>query len=80
MRETLGFNANDNSERKMISIVYGSDLVNVSFLNFQATSEDDAKVTMETTETAVLKSVKILYICKKHYFRPSLYMSVVILL
>lgn len=33
----------------MVTIVYGNDLVNISFLNFQAMQEDVAKVTIETT-------------------------------
>uniref|UniRef100_A0A4W5PGI9 Phosphoinositide phospholipase C n=1 Tax=Hucho hucho TaxID=62062 RepID=A0A4W5PGI9_9TELE len=34
-------------EGKLVTVVHGNDLVNVSFLNFQAMQEDTAKVTME---------------------------------
>lgn len=44
MREVLGFGKAENVERKLVTIVHGSDLVNISFLNFQAMQEDTAKV------------------------------------
>uniref|UniRef100_A0AAY5E949 Phosphoinositide phospholipase C n=1 Tax=Electrophorus electricus TaxID=8005 RepID=A0AAY5E949_ELEEL len=36
-----------NAEGKLVTVVYGNDLVNVSFLNFQAMQEDTAKVWTE---------------------------------
>lgn len=48
LRELLGFGRHDYAEGKLISIVYGNDLVNISFLNLQAMQEDEAKVTMAT--------------------------------
>lgn len=48
LREVLGFGKGDNVEGKLVTIVYGNDLVNISFLNFQAMQEDTAKVTVET--------------------------------
>ncbi|KAM4536564.1 1-phosphatidylinositol 4,5-bisphosphate phosphodiesterase beta-3 [Odontesthes bonariensis] len=42
-REVLGF-GKANVEGKLVTIVYGNDLVNISFLNFQATQEEDAKI------------------------------------
>lgn len=48
LREVLGFGKGDNGEGKLVTVVHGSDLVNISFLNFQAMQEDTAKVTMET--------------------------------
>lgn len=45
MREVLGFGKGENVEGKLVTIVHGSDLVNISFLNFQAMQEDAAKVT-----------------------------------
>lgn len=49
LREVLGFGKGDNVEGKLVTIVHGNDLVNISFLNFQAMQEDTAKVNMETT-------------------------------
>lgn len=49
LREVLGFGKGDSVEGKMVTVVHGNDLVNISFLNFQAMQEDTAKVTMETT-------------------------------
>lgn len=49
LREVLGFGKGDNVEGKLVTVVHGNDLVNTSFLNFQAMQEDTAKVTMETT-------------------------------
>ncbi|KAM6909081.1 1-phosphatidylinositol 4,5-bisphosphate phosphodiesterase beta-3 [Xenentodon cancila] len=43
MREKLGF-GKENVERKLVTIVYGNDLVNISFLNLQAMQEDTAKI------------------------------------
>uniref|UniRef100_A0A7N6AB22 1-phosphatidylinositol 4,5-bisphosphate phosphodiesterase n=1 Tax=Anabas testudineus TaxID=64144 RepID=A0A7N6AB22_ANATE len=37
----------ENSEGKMVSIVHGSDLVNISFLNVVAMTEDEAKIWTE---------------------------------
>uniref|UniRef100_A0A7N8YRK7 Phosphoinositide phospholipase C n=1 Tax=Mastacembelus armatus TaxID=205130 RepID=A0A7N8YRK7_9TELE len=39
----------DNGEGKLVSIVHGNDLVNISFLNLYATQEDTAKVIRDTT-------------------------------
>ncbi|XP_046706996.1 1-phosphatidylinositol 4,5-bisphosphate phosphodiesterase beta-3 isoform X2 [Silurus meridionalis] len=36
--------AEANAEAKLLTVVYGNDLVNISFLNFQAMHEDVAKV------------------------------------
>ncbi|KAF3697647.1 1-phosphatidylinositol 4,5-bisphosphate phosphodiesterase beta-3 [Channa argus] len=44
LRELLGFNKGDYVEGKLVSIVHGNDLVNISFLNFQAMQEDAAKL------------------------------------
>lgn len=43
LRDLLGFGKGDNGERKFVTVVYGTDLVNISFLNFQAMQEDTAK-------------------------------------
>ncbi|RVE60602.1 hypothetical protein OJAV_G00182530 [Oryzias javanicus] len=43
MRDVLGV-GKDNFLGKSLTIVYGSDLVNISYLNFQAMSEDGAKL------------------------------------
>lgn len=48
LREVLGFGKGDNVEGKLVTIVHGNDLVNISFLNFQAMQEDTAKVTVVT--------------------------------
>lgn len=45
LREVLGFGKGDNVEGKLVTVVHGNDLVNTSFLNFQAMQEDTAKVT-----------------------------------
>lgn len=45
MREVLGFGKGEHVQGKLVTIVHGSDLVNLSFLNFQAMQEDTAKVT-----------------------------------
>uniref|UniRef100_A0A3Q2Y959 1-phosphatidylinositol 4,5-bisphosphate phosphodiesterase n=1 Tax=Hippocampus comes TaxID=109280 RepID=A0A3Q2Y959_HIPCM len=44
VRDLLGFVKGDNVEGKLVTIVHGNDLVNISFLNFQAMQEDTAKV------------------------------------
>ncbi|XP_047440980.1 1-phosphatidylinositol 4,5-bisphosphate phosphodiesterase beta-3 [Mugil cephalus] len=43
VREVLGF-GKENVEGKLITVVYGNDLVNISFVNFQAMQEDTAKI------------------------------------
>ncbi|KAG7243279.1 hypothetical protein INR49_011726 [Caranx melampygus] len=43
LREVLGFGKGDSVEGKMVTVVHGNDLVNISFLNFQAMQEDTAK-------------------------------------
>uniref|UniRef100_A0A3B4ALA8 Phosphoinositide phospholipase C n=1 Tax=Periophthalmus magnuspinnatus TaxID=409849 RepID=A0A3B4ALA8_9GOBI len=44
VREVLGFGKGENVEGKLVTIVCGTDLVSISFLNFQAVQEDTAKV------------------------------------
>ncbi|XP_038586692.1 1-phosphatidylinositol 4,5-bisphosphate phosphodiesterase beta-3 isoform X1 [Micropterus salmoides] len=44
LRDVLGIGKADHVEGKLITIVYGNDLVNISFLNFQAMHEDAAKI------------------------------------
>ncbi|KAM3591204.1 uncharacterized protein V6R79_024592 [Siganus canaliculatus] len=44
LREVLGFGKGDSVEGKMVTVVHGNDLVNTSFLNFQAMQEDTAKI------------------------------------
>lgn len=44
LREVLGFGKGDSVEGKMVTVVHGNDLVNISFLNFQAMQEDTAKI------------------------------------
>ncbi|XP_040887004.1 1-phosphatidylinositol 4,5-bisphosphate phosphodiesterase beta-3 [Toxotes jaculatrix] len=44
LREVLGFGKADNVEGKLVTVVHGNDLVNISFLNFQAMQEDTAKI------------------------------------
>ncbi|KAI2662370.1 1-phosphatidylinositol 4,5-bisphosphate phosphodiesterase beta-3 [Labeo rohita] len=44
-RETLGLGKGDNnSELRLLTVVYGNDLVNISFLNFQAVQDGYCKV------------------------------------
>ncbi|XP_053485238.1 1-phosphatidylinositol 4,5-bisphosphate phosphodiesterase beta-3 isoform X1 [Ictalurus furcatus] len=48
VREVLGFGKPEgNAEAKLVTVVYGNDLVNLSFLNFQAMEVDVAKVWTE---------------------------------
>uniref|UniRef100_W5LF86 1-phosphatidylinositol 4,5-bisphosphate phosphodiesterase n=1 Tax=Astyanax mexicanus TaxID=7994 RepID=W5LF86_ASTMX len=48
LRELLGFGKGEgNVEGKLVTVVHGNDLVNISFLNFQAMQEDIAKVWTE---------------------------------
>lgn len=49
LREVLGFGKGNNVEGKLVTIVHGNDLVNISFLNFQAMQEDAAKVKQAST-------------------------------
>lgn len=49
MQEVLGFGKGNNVEGKLVTIVHGNDLVNISFLNFQAMQEDTAKVKPTST-------------------------------
>ncbi|XP_077356142.1 1-phosphatidylinositol 4,5-bisphosphate phosphodiesterase beta-3 [Festucalex cinctus] len=44
VRDLLGFRKGDNVEGKLVTVVHGNDLVNISFLNFQAMQEDTAKI------------------------------------
>ncbi|XP_035531499.1 1-phosphatidylinositol 4,5-bisphosphate phosphodiesterase beta-3 [Morone saxatilis] len=44
LREVLGFGKGDHVEGKLVTVVHGNDLVNTSFLNFQAMQEDTAKI------------------------------------
>ncbi|XP_063756584.1 1-phosphatidylinositol 4,5-bisphosphate phosphodiesterase beta-3 isoform X2 [Eleginops maclovinus] len=44
LRDVLGIGKGDSVERKLVTIVYGNDLVNISYLNFQAMQEDIAKI------------------------------------
>uniref|UniRef100_A0A8C6TYA6 1-phosphatidylinositol 4,5-bisphosphate phosphodiesterase n=1 Tax=Neogobius melanostomus TaxID=47308 RepID=A0A8C6TYA6_9GOBI len=44
LREVLGFGKGENVEGKLVTVVYGTDLVNISYLNFQAMQEDTAKL------------------------------------
>uniref|UniRef100_A0A673IDV0 Phosphoinositide phospholipase C n=1 Tax=Sinocyclocheilus rhinocerous TaxID=307959 RepID=A0A673IDV0_9TELE len=49
LRETLGLIKGDSySESKLLTIVFGNDLVNLYFLNFQAVQEGYCKVTTTT--------------------------------
>uniref|UniRef100_A0A672JQ58 Phosphoinositide phospholipase C n=1 Tax=Salarias fasciatus TaxID=181472 RepID=A0A672JQ58_SALFA len=43
VRDVLGF-GKENVEGKLVTVVHGSDLVNTSFLNFQAMQENTAKI------------------------------------
>lgn len=45
VKELLGLTKEVNGEEKLLTVVYGNDLVNVSFLNFQALQVGVAKVT-----------------------------------
>eukprot|EP00079_Xenopus_tropicalis_P035132 XP_017948903.1 PREDICTED: 1-phosphatidylinositol 4,5-bisphosphate phosphodiesterase beta-3 isoform X2 [Xenopus tropicalis] len=48
MREILGFTAPEHRpEDKLFTVVHGTDIVNISFLNFMAVQEDTAKVWTE---------------------------------
>ncbi|CAI9559262.1 unnamed protein product [Staurois parvus] len=48
MREILGFtSAEQRPEDKLVTVVYGTDMVNINFLNFMAVQEDTAKVWTE---------------------------------
>ncbi|XP_040037383.2 1-phosphatidylinositol 4,5-bisphosphate phosphodiesterase beta-3 [Gasterosteus aculeatus] len=44
LRDVLGFGKGDNVEGKLVTVVHGNDLVNISFLNFQAMQKDAAKI------------------------------------
>ncbi|XP_063801030.1 1-phosphatidylinositol 4,5-bisphosphate phosphodiesterase beta-3 isoform X2 [Pseudophryne corroboree] len=45
MRETLGFSGTEQRpEEKLVTVVYGCDLININFLNFMAVQEDTAKI------------------------------------
>ncbi|XP_034020054.1 1-phosphatidylinositol 4,5-bisphosphate phosphodiesterase beta-3 [Thalassophryne amazonica] len=44
LRDVLGFGKGDNVEGKMVTVVHGNDLVNITFLNFQAMQENIAKI------------------------------------
>ncbi|MGH0179961.1 UNVERIFIED_CONTAM: hypothetical protein FKN15_010536 [Acipenser sinensis] len=47
LRDVLGFGNRDHVESKLITVVHGTDLVNLTFLNFQAVQEDTAKIWTE---------------------------------
>lgn len=49
IRDTLGLGRGEsNSDSKQLTIVYGNDLVNISFLNFHAVQDGYCKVTTTT--------------------------------
>uniref|UniRef100_A0A8C7TSP9 Phosphoinositide phospholipase C n=1 Tax=Oncorhynchus mykiss TaxID=8022 RepID=A0A8C7TSP9_ONCMY len=78
VREVLGFGKPGEGgvavEGKLVTVVHGNDLVNVSFLNFQAMQEDTAKVTMEIA-FSLLPSHPSLLSSLYHYLLSSLYLS-----
>ncbi|XP_077598381.1 1-phosphatidylinositol 4,5-bisphosphate phosphodiesterase beta-3 isoform X2 [Stigmatopora nigra] len=47
LRDLLGFGKGEHVEGKLVTVVHGHDLVNISFFNFQAMQEDTAKVWTE---------------------------------
>ncbi|KAM4722273.1 1-phosphatidylinositol 4,5-bisphosphate phosphodiesterase beta-3 [Rhinophrynus dorsalis] len=48
MREILGFTVPDqHPEDRLVTVVYGNDMVNINFLNFMAVQEDIAKIWTE---------------------------------
>ncbi|KAK1154946.1 1-phosphatidylinositol 4,5-bisphosphate phosphodiesterase beta-3-like [Acipenser oxyrinchus oxyrinchus] len=47
LRDVLGFGNQEHVESKLITVVHGTDLVNLTFLNFQAVQEDTAKIWTE---------------------------------
>ncbi|KAK7170019.1 hypothetical protein R3I94_000304 [Phoxinus phoxinus] len=47
MREMLGFGKGEDSESKLLTVVYGNDLVNIYFLNFLAVQDGYCKVWTE---------------------------------
>ncbi|XP_069374916.1 1-phosphatidylinositol 4,5-bisphosphate phosphodiesterase beta-3 [Paralichthys olivaceus] len=47
VREVLGLGRGNHLEGRLVTIVHGNDLVNISFLNFQAIHEDTAKMWTE---------------------------------
>ncbi|XP_029470643.1 1-phosphatidylinositol 4,5-bisphosphate phosphodiesterase beta-3 [Rhinatrema bivittatum] len=48
IREVLGFGSSETRpEDKLVTVVYGVDLINISFLNFMAVQEDTAKIWTE---------------------------------
>uniref|UniRef100_A0A8C8LRR1 Phosphoinositide phospholipase C n=1 Tax=Oncorhynchus tshawytscha TaxID=74940 RepID=A0A8C8LRR1_ONCTS len=75
VREVLGFGKPGEGgvavEGKLVTVVHGNDLVNVSFLNFQAMQEDTAKVTMEIA-FSLLPSYPSLLSSLYHYLLSSL--------
>ncbi|XP_056099516.1 1-phosphatidylinositol 4,5-bisphosphate phosphodiesterase beta-3 isoform X2 [Rhinichthys klamathensis goyatoka] len=44
IREMLGLSREGNSDSKLLTVVYGNDLVNISFLNFQAVMDGYCKL------------------------------------
>ncbi|XP_053576046.1 1-phosphatidylinositol 4,5-bisphosphate phosphodiesterase beta-3 [Bombina bombina] len=48
MKETLGFTGSEvRPEDKLVTVVYGTDIVSINFLNFMAVQEDTAKIWTE---------------------------------
>lgn len=67
LREVLGFGKGDNVEGKLVTVVHGNDLVNTSFLNFQAMQEDTAKVTTSPPSNHLLAFIT----CRRCSLPPS---------
>lgn len=67
LRDVLGIGKADHVEGKLITIVYGNDLVNISFLNFQAMHEDAAKVIIHHHDPIIFSH----YIYLHEIFLPS---------
>lgn len=65
VREVLGFGKGNNVEGKLVTIVHGNDLVNISFLNFQAMQEDTAKVKLTSTfPRCILPLCPVCFLCR----------------
>uniref|UniRef100_A0A8C7KKC7 Phosphoinositide phospholipase C n=1 Tax=Oncorhynchus kisutch TaxID=8019 RepID=A0A8C7KKC7_ONCKI len=75
VREVLGFGKPGEGgvavEGKLVTVVHGNDLVNVSFLNFQAMQEDTAKVTMEIAFSLLPSYPSLLSSLYHSFFIPS---------
>nr|XP_033809490.1 1-phosphatidylinositol 4,5-bisphosphate phosphodiesterase beta-3 [Geotrypetes seraphini] len=77
IREVLGFGSSETRpEDKLVTVVYGADLVNINFLNFMAVQEDTAKIWTE--ELFKLATDILAHNASRNTFLEKAYMKIIL--